>query len=196
MMSVVPPPNIQSSIYKWPRFKRKEGVVFQKSLWNWLQVRIKRNSKFRWKRFRRNEKSAFQQRAESPGVDVTKLFFLCHRRTEQISQSVCSRQAFKACGLYCKHIIIVHWWWCKVGGVKVYPRQTWNFRSHAVSVCSKPCYPPMTSQADACHMCMQQPCYSHHGVTGWCMQLLNGLCCFDFILDIPFLQLLCKWCRL
>ena len=24
-----------------------------------------------------------------------------------------------------------------------------------------------------------------HDVTGQCMQLLRGLCCFDFILDIP-----------
>jgi hypothetical protein len=24
-----------------------------------------------------------------------------------------------------------------------------------------------------------------HDVTGQCMQLLHGLCCFDFILDIP-----------
>ncbi len=27
-------------------------------------------------------------------------------------------------------------------------------------------------------------------VTGLCMQLLHGLCCFDFISDIPLLQLL------
>jgi hypothetical protein len=28
-------------------------------------------------------------------------------------------------------------------------------------------------------------------VTGQCMQLLHGLCCFDFISDIPLLQPLC-----
>jgi hypothetical protein len=25
-----------------------------------------------------------------------------------------------------------------------------------------------------------------HDITGSCMQLLHGLCCFDFISDIPF----------
>jgi hypothetical protein len=30
-----------------------------------------------------------------------------------------------------------------------------------------------------------------HVVTGQCMQLLHGLCCFDFISDMPLLQLLC-----
>jgi hypothetical protein len=40
-----------------------------------------------------------------------------------------------------------------------------------------------------------------HDVTGWCIQLLHGLCCFDFVSDIPLLQLLCngpvifKWCK-
>jgi hypothetical protein len=59
----------------------------------------------------------------------------------------------------------------KVAGVKVYPRQTWNFRSHAVTACSnhvvslwrhRPMHAPqancmhcpMTSQADACRYCM------------------------------------------
>ncbi len=69
----------------------------------------------------------------------------------------------------------------KVAGVKVYPRQTWNFRSHAVSACSNHVIGPwhhrlmhatqadrgktclygmycmhclLTSQADACRYCI------------------------------------------
>jgi hypothetical protein len=40
-----------------------------------------------------------------------------------------------------------------------------------------------------------------HDITNWGMQLLHGLCCFDFVSDIPLLQLLCngpvifKWCK-
>jgi len=33
-----------------------------------------------------------------------------------------------------------------------------------------------------------------HDITGQCMQLLHGLCCFDFVSDIPLLQLL--WSQL
>jgi len=61
---------------------------------------------------------------------------------------------------------------CKVVGAKVYPRQTWNFRSHAVSACiglwhhrpmhapcrlmhaNTGCIAPWQSQADECSYCM------------------------------------------
>ncbi len=66
-------------------------------------------------------------------------------------------------------------------GVKVYLRQNLNFRSHAVSAwISLWCHRPM----HACTAC----------IAPWChrlMQSLHGLCCFDFISDIPLLQLLC-----
>ncbi len=59
----------------------------------------------------------------------------------------------------------------KVAGVKVYLRQTWNFRPHAVSTCSN-------------HL-IGTWCHSGHEVMGRCMQFLHGLGCFDFVLDIP-----------
>jgi hypothetical protein len=34
-----------------------------------------------------------------------------------------------------------------------------------------------------------------HDITGRCMQLLHELCCFDFVLDIPLLQLLWSICK-
>ncbi len=59
----------------------------------------------------------------------------------------------------------------KVAGVKVYPRETWNFWSHAVSACSNHVTGPW-------YHCSQD-------VICWCMQLLHGLCCFNFVTDIP-----------
>jgi hypothetical protein len=34
-------------------------------------------------------------------------------------------------------------------------------------------------------LCMHVLHALHHDVTGWCMQWLHGLCCFDFVSDIP-----------
>jgi hypothetical protein len=58
------------------------------------------------------------------------------------------------------------------------------------------------SQADAC---TSQAYALPHDITDWRMQLLHGLCCFDFVLDIPLspatflgMFLLCYsvWCPL
>jgi len=48
----------------------------------------------------------------------------------------------------------------KVAGVKVYPRQIWNFRSHAATKCM--------SQADACTYCMHCPMMSQAD-TAWAL---------------------------
>jgi hypothetical protein len=44
---------------------------------------------------------------------------------------------------------------------------------------------------DLTGLCMHVLHALPHEVTGQCMQLLHGLCCFDFVSDIPYLQLLC-----
>ena len=46
---------------------------------------------------------------------------------------------------------------------------------------------------DLTGLCMHVLHALPHEVTGQCMQLLHGLCCFDFVSDIPFLQLLWLW---
>ncbi len=91
----------------------------------------------------------------------------------------------------------------KVAGVKVYPRQTWNFRAHAVSACSNHviglwCHRLMhATQADACmyHIdktylygmyCMHCRVTSKVDAWRYCM----GSKVFKFVLDIPLLQLL------
>jgi len=56
----------------------------------------------------------------------------------------------------------------------VYLRQTWNFRSHAVSAC-----------ISLWHHRLMHACIAHD-ITGLCMQLLHGLYCFNFISDIPY----------
>jgi len=74
----------------------------------------------------------------------------------------------------------------KVAGVKVYPRQTWNFRSHAVSACSNHMIGPWchrlmhVTQADACMYhrdwtclygmyCMHCPVKSQADACRYCM---------------------------
>ncbi len=78
----------------------------------------------------------------------------------------------------------------KVAGVKVYPRQTWNFRSHAVSACiGLWCHSRCMNLTGLCMhligLCMHVVHALCHDITGQCMQLLHGLCCFDFVSDIP-----------
>jgi hypothetical protein len=49
-------------------------------------------------------------------------------------------------------------------------------------------YQPLMSQAIAC-ISQAYACIYYialpHDITGQCMQLLHGLCCFDFVSDIP-----------
>jgi hypothetical protein len=83
-----------------------------------------------------------------------------------------------------KTVVFLHWCLIKVAGVKVYPRQTCNFRFHAVSACSNHviglwCHRPM----HALTACIAP---WHHRL------ILHGFFCFDSISDIPLLQLL--WC--
>jgi len=105
-----------------------------------------------------------------------------------------------------------HGYITKVAGVKIYLRQTWNFRSHAVSACrnhvialwrhrpmhavsacskcmQQPCYCPVTSQADASSKCMQQPCYcpvaSQADACSYCMGSIVSISSLIY-------QLLCK----
>jgi hypothetical protein len=70
--------------------------------------------------------------------------------------------------------------WFKVAGVKVYLRQAWNFRSHAVSACLG-----LWHCMHLTGLCMHELHALPHDITGQCMQLLHGLCCFDFVSDIP-----------
>ncbi len=63
---------------------------------------------------------------------------------------------------------------CKVAGVKVYLRQTWNFRSRAVSACiSLWCHRPMHAPhrlMHACTACIAPWCHRlMHTVTAWAL---------------------------
>ncbi len=71
----------------------------------------------------------------------------------------------------------------KVAGLKVYLRQTWNFISHALSACiSLWHHRPSMRVTDQCMHVLHA---LSHDITGWCMQLLYGVWCLDFISDIP-----------
>ncbi len=57
----------------------------------------------------------------------------------------------------------------KVTGVKVYPRQTRNFRSHAVSACiSLWCHRPMHAHHILMHACTA-------GIAPWCHRLMHAV---------------------
>ncbi len=79
-----------------------------------------------------------------------------------ISQCVCSKLLKQAPEM----------WALKVARVKVYPRQTWNLRPHAV---------PVTSWANACSTCMHRPvvhasaCDVTSQFHSCCMHLLHGI---------------------
>ncbi len=68
-------------------------------------------------------------------------------------------------------------------GQKVAEDKVWNQynRAHAVSACIGLWrHRLMHSPHRLMHVLHELP----HDITGWCMQLLHGLCCFDFVLDI------------
>jgi hypothetical protein len=66
-----------------------------------------------------------------------------------------------------------------------------EMKSKQQSPCSNCMHRPVMSWGKACSTCMHWPVTWMH-LTGRCMHLLHGLCCFDFISEIPLLQLLCK----
>jgi hypothetical protein len=81
----------------------------------------------------------------------------------------------------------------KVAGVKVYWRETWNFRSNAASARID-----LDITGQCMHLtglCMHVLHALPHDVTGQCMQLLHGLCCVDFVLDIPLPLATLSWIK-
>ncbi len=104
--------------------------------------------------------------------NIFKCFLHFHSKLSSVWKKVCNNKS-----------MVGNYMFVKVTGAKVYPTQTWNFRSHAVSACISLWHHRLMHAPHrlmhACTACIA------HDITGQCMQLLHGLCCFDFVSDIP-----------